>query len=104
MLIEKSITKGDVVSFKLASGEEVVAKLDGLDETRYVVTKPLMLTMSEKGLALAPFMFTIEPLAKITFTTNNVLCASKTEKQMASQYIATTTGLAIPPQASVTTN
>ena len=45
MLIEKSITKGDVVSFKLASGEEVVAKLDGLDETRYVVTKPLMLTM-----------------------------------------------------------
>ena len=26
MLIEKSITKGDVVSFKLASGEEVVAK------------------------------------------------------------------------------
>ena len=73
MLIEKSITKGDVVSFKLASGEEVVAKLDGLDETRYVVTKPLMLTMSEKGLALAPFMFTIEPLAKIIFATNNVL-------------------------------
>jgi hypothetical protein len=49
-------------------------------------------------------MFTIEPLAKITFHTNNVLCASKTEKQMASQYIATTTGLAIPPQTSVTTN
>ena len=104
MLIEKSITKGDVVSFKLASGEEVVAKLDEVNETKYTVTKPLMLTMSEKGLALAPFIFTIEPLAKITFHTNNILCASKTEKQMASQYIATTTGLAIPPQASVTTN
>lgn len=102
MLIEKSIAKGDVVSFKLASGEEVVAKLDEVQETKYVVTKPLMLTMSEKGLALAPFMFTIEPLAKISFHTNNVLCASKTEKQMASQYIATTTGLAMPTQPSVT--
>tara|TARA_B100000214_G_C23943728_1_gene616976 strand:+ start:787 stop:1098 length:312 start_codon:yes stop_codon:yes gene_type:complete len=102
MLIEKSISKGDVVSFKLASGEEVVAKLDEVQETKYVVTKPLMLTMSEKGLALAPFMFTIEPLAKISFHTNNVLCASKTEKQMASQYIATTTGLAMPTQPSVT--
>ncbi len=102
MLIEKSISKGDVVSFKLASGEEVVAKLDEVQETKYVVTKPLMLTMSEKGLALAPFMFTIEPLAKISFHTNNVLCASKTEKQMASQYIATTTGLAMPAQPSVT--
>ena len=102
MLIEKSISKGDVVSFKLASGEEVVAKLDEVQETKYVVTKPLMLTMSEKGLALAPFMFTIEPLAKISFHTNNVLCASKTEKQMASQYIATTTGLEMPTQPSVT--
>ena len=87
MLIEKSISKGDVVSFKLASGEEVVAKLDEVQETKYVVTKPLMLTMSEKGLALAPFMFTIEPLAKISFHTNNVLCASKTEKQMAKEMV-----------------
>ena len=82
----------------------MIARLDEINETKYIVNKPLMLTMSEKGLALAPFMFTIEPLAKITFHTNNVLCASKTEKQMASQYIATTTGLAIPPQTSVTTN
>jgi len=104
MLIEKTISKGDVVSFKLASGEEVVAKIDQLTDDKYIVTKPLMLTMSEKGLALAPFMFTIEPLAKIEFNASNILCVTKTEKQMASQYIATTTGLAMPPQPSVTTN
>ena len=105
MLIEKTISKGDVVSFKLASGEEVVAKIDELLDDKYIVTKPLMLTMSEKGLALAPFMFTIEPLAKIQFNASNILCVfTKTEKQMASQYIATTTGLAMPPQPSVTTN
>ena len=49
-------------------------------------------------------MFTIEPLAKIEFNASNILCVTKTEKQMASQYIATTTGLAMPPQPSVTTN
>ena len=104
MLIEKTISKGDVVSFKLAAGEEVVAKIDQLTDDKYIVTKPLMLTMSEKGLALAPFMFTIEPLAKIEFNASNILCVTKTEKQLASQYIATTTGLAMPPQPSVTTN
>ena len=104
MLLETPFKKGDVVSFKLASGEEVVAKLEEIEETKYIVTKPLMLTMSEKGLALAPFMFTIEPLAKITFHNNNILCATKTEKQMASQYIATTTGLTMVGNPGVTTN
>ena len=104
MLIENTISNCDVVSFKLASGEEVVATIDEVNDDKYIVTKPLMLTMSEKGLALAPFMFTIEPLAKIQFNASNILCATKTEKQMASQYIATTTGLAMPPQPSVTTN
>ena len=45
MLIEKTISKGDVVSFKLASGEEVVAKIDQLTDDKYIVTKPLMLTI-----------------------------------------------------------
>lgn len=104
MLVTPPISKGDIVSFKLASGEEVVAKIDEINETSYIVTKPLMLTMSKDGLALAPFMFTIEPLAKIKFHTNNVLCATKTEKQMATQYISSTSGLAIPTGPNVTAN
>ena len=56
MLIEKTISKGDVVSFKLASGEEVVAKIDQLTDDKYIVTKPLMLTMRTQALILWPML------------------------------------------------
>ena len=95
MLLEKPLTNGDTVSFKLASGEEVVARLDSLTASKYVVEKPLMLTMNKDGLALAPFMFTIEADAKITFDANNVLCASRTEKEMAKQYLSRTSNLVL---------
>jgi len=93
MLIEKPYEVNDVVSIKLSSGEELVGKL--VEEGPEVVTlaKPLMLSMTQKGMGLAPYMFTVNPESTIKFNDKNIITIVKTMDTMAKQYIQSTTGL-----------
>jgi hypothetical protein len=93
MIIQKPYEINDVVSIKLSSGEELVGKL--LEETPDTVTlsKPLMLSMTQKGMGLAPYMFTVDPETKIKFNEKNIITMVRTMQSMASQYIQSTTGL-----------
>jgi hypothetical protein len=95
MLLELPYKEGDVVSLKLTSGEEVIARLDKEDATNIVVNKPLMVIANQQGLGLAPFMFTVKPEAKFKINTSNVLCTVKTDDDMAKQYISSTSGIAV---------
>ena len=93
MLIEKPYEVNDVVSIKLSSGEELVGKL--VEEGPEVVTlaKPPMLSMTQKGMGLAPYMFTVNPESTIKFNDKNIITIVKTMDTMAKQYIQSTTGL-----------
>jgi len=95
MLIETPYKTGDTVSLKLTSGEEVVARLDKETEKGYELHKPLMLTATQQGVGLAPFMFTVGADSKFIINTQSVVCIAKTEKEAASQYVQTTTGLTV---------
>lgn len=95
MLIETPYKAGDTVSMKLTSGEEIIARLVEEGTDFYKVSKPVMVAVTQQGLGLAPFMFTVSPDAELKLSVNNVLTVSKTEKDMASQYVQNTTGLAV---------
>ncbi len=93
MLIETPYKDGDTVSFKLSSGEEIVARLDKEEADYYTLKKPMVLIAQEKGLGLAPFMFSVNPDGKFLLRTNSVSCVSKTQDEISKQYIATTSGI-----------
>jgi len=93
MLIEAPYKNGDTVSIKLTSGEEVVARLEEEKADSFILHKPLMVTATQQGLGLAPFMFTIGPDAKVKIGTNKVVCIVKTLDEMSKQYITSTTGI-----------
>lgn len=95
MLINTPYKAGDTVSMKLSSGEEIIARLVEEGTDFYKVAKPLMVAVTQQGLGLAPFMFTVEPDAEMKLAVSNVLTISKTEKEMASQYVQNTTGLTV---------
>lgn len=95
MLIETPYKVGDTVSIKLSSGEEIIARLEEEKADNLQLHKPLMVAMTQQGLGLAPFMFTVSPDAKININTKNVLCIAKTMDEMSKQYISNTTGIAI---------
>lgn len=95
MLIETPYKVGDTVSIKLSSGEELIARLEDEKAESIVIRKPLMVAVTQQGLGLAPYMFTIAPDAKITINTRNVICINKTLDEMAKQYLSNTSGILV---------
>lgn len=95
MLIEIPYRTGDIVSFKLSSGEEILGRLEEEGDKNFTVLKPMVLIMGQQGLGLAPFMFSVSPNAKFTLRKGSVSCVAKTEEEIAKQYTAQTTGIHI---------
>ena len=95
MLIEKPISLGDIVSFKLNSGEELVARMDDQTPTQYTLFKPMVLIMQQGGLGLAPFMFGVSPDAKFELQAHAVSCMAATETEIAKQYTASTSNIQV---------
>lgn len=93
MIIETPYKVGDVVSIKLSSGEEMIAKLEDESQTHLTLVKPLILVAAEKGMGLAPFMFTVSPDAKIKLNINSIICVVKSAKDASDTYIQQTTGI-----------
>jgi hypothetical protein len=93
MIIEIPYKVGDVVSIKLASGEEMLTNLVAEDSTHATVHKPLMVIATETGIGLAPFMFTVSPDAKIKLQLNSIICITKSAKDASDSYIKQTTGI-----------
>jgi hypothetical protein len=61
MLIDKGVTQGEVITLKLTSGEEIVAKLVEETDTYYKLSKPMVIGMGQKGPGLMPYLFTVNP-------------------------------------------
>ena len=93
MIIETPYKEGDTVSFKLSSGEEIVARLESQDASSYKLHKPMVLIMQQQGMGLAPFMFSVSPDAKFNLQASSVSCVAKTESEIAKQYTSTTSGI-----------
>ncbi len=95
MLLNKGFATNEVVSLKLVSGEEIVARFEEETATGYKISKPTMITMTQQGIGLMPYMFTVDPDREIVINHQAVAVISATEKVFADQYIQGTTGIKI---------
>jgi hypothetical protein len=95
MLIDKGVAVGEVITIKLTSGEELVAKLVEDQVMHYKLAHPMVIAMSPKGPALMPYLFTVDPSKQVRIVKSVVTVAEATEKQFADQFIQQTTGIAL---------
>jgi hypothetical protein len=101
MLIQKkTVSAGDIVSLRLVSGEEVVAKLKELTDKSVVLTKPVsaqlvMNAPGQGGVVLMPFMLTIDEKTDIEVGLEKVVAMALSRKEAKDQYITQTSGLAV---------
>lgn len=95
MIIDKGIAPGDVATFKLTSGEEIVAKL--IEETGYYykLSRPMVIAMGERGPGLMPYLFTVHPDKEVKLSKTTVTVAEATDATFAKQFVQTTTGIAL---------
>ncbi len=93
MLLEKPKTQGDVVTVKLTSGEEIIARFEEETATGVKITKPMMLSMSQQGVGMMPYMFTVNPNSSIVINHTAIAVLSATDSDFAKQYTTSTTGI-----------
>lgn len=93
MLIDKGVTAGEVITLKLTSGEEIVAKLEEETPTHYKLSKPMVIGMGQQGPGLMPYLFTVNPDKDIKLLKQTVTVAEATDKVFADQFIQSTTGI-----------
>ena len=92
-LIKKPIKVGEIITMKLQTAEEIIARLDKDDETTITVTRPLTLTYSAQGVGMTAWIMTAEEGAQITIDKSKIMTITPTMKQAADQYIQGTTGI-----------
>jgi hypothetical protein len=95
MLIQKSVAVGEVITLKLTSGEELVAKLAEETDSYFKLSKPMVIGMGQKGPGLMPYLFTVSPDREVKLLKTTVTVAEPTDKQFADQFVESTTGIAL---------
>jgi hypothetical protein len=95
MLIDKGVSEGEVITLKLTSGEEIVAKLVEDGAAYYKLKNPQVIGMGPKGPGLMPYLFTVDPDKEIKLSKTTVTVAEATDKSFANQFIQSTTGIAL---------
>lgn len=93
MLIDKGVSAGEVITLRIVSGEEVVAKLTEETDTTYKVSKPMTVTISNQGIGLMPFVFTTSPDKILEINKSAVSMIAPTDMGFADQYTESTTGI-----------
>lgn len=93
MLIDKGVTVGEVITLKLTSGEELVAKLVEETATYYKLKHPQVIGMGQQGPGLMPYLFTVSPDKEVKLLKTTVTVAEATDKTFADQFIQATTGI-----------
>ena len=95
MFIDKGIAIGEIVTLKLTSGEELVAKLAEEQVMHYRLSYPMVIAMSPNGPALMPYLFTVDPSKEVRIAKGVVAVIEATDKSFADQFLQQTTEIAM---------
>jgi hypothetical protein len=93
MLIDRGVCVGEVITLKLTSGEELVAKLIEETPTYYRLSRPMVIGMGKQGPGLMPYLFTVSPDKEVKLLKTTVTVAEPTDEAFAKQFLESTTGI-----------
>lgn len=86
-----------VYSFKMNSGEEIIAKVKGVNLPTVTIINPVTVVGGANGgLGLVPSLFTAKQGTSITINTNSVALFGEVDENVQTKYIEATTGITIP--------
>jgi hypothetical protein len=89
-------TPGQVYTFKLNSGEELIAKVKMAGGDWIEIENPVSVAPGPQGMGLVPSMFTASIDAEIKLNTASIAIYALTEDAVKMKYIEATTGIKIP--------
>ena len=100
MLKISNFKKGDVITVKLSTGEEVVTRFDTDTGTELKVIKPTVLTLNpQDGQAmLIPWIMSIDTSSSdpVIINKSQIVAVCKPESRLSDGYLQSTTGITKP--------
>ena len=103
MLVSKKYTEGDIISFKLSTGEEMIARIAEETDSNYVLEKPCTVMPSAQGMGLIQSLFTADQEKKVSLDKRHVIIHAPSIDAMQKHYIKTTTGIEPVTRGSIIT-
>ncbi len=103
MLVSKSYQEGDIVSFKLSTGDEIVARIISSDSDSFEISKPCTVMPSPQGMGLIQSLFTADADVNVKLQRQHVIMHAPSIDQMQKHYIKTTTGIEPVTRGSIIT-
>jgi hypothetical protein len=87
---------GKIYTFKLNSGEELIAKIVEITRDNIIISDPVSIAPGREGMQMIPSMFTAEPGTNVTLNTNSISLSAVTDDNIKDKYIEATTGIKLP--------
>jgi len=103
MLISKKYGSNDVVSFKLVTTEEVVAKIVEETAEGFIVNRPCTIIPSEQGIGLMQSLLSADINNDVLLRKEHVIMHAKSISAIEAHYIRTTTGVQVSPKGGIIT-
>lgn len=88
-----NIQSNEIYTFKLLSGEEVIARVVDVSSDSLTVTKPLSIAFTQQGVQMMPTLFTGDPNRDISVNKSAIVMCVKPREDVTNHYIEGTTGI-----------
>ena len=95
------INSGETYSFKLNSGEELIAKVIEVKDNYVIITTPVSVAPGPQGMGLIPSLFTNDQRGNVRLNTNSISLVAETEEAVKMKYIEATTGISVPSKKMI---
>lgn len=92
--INPGFTDGSIVSLKIANGDELIARYVSETPDTITINRPLAIAASATGLGMMPWIF-LGDQETLTLKNIHVLAIIKSKSDAATQYMESTTGIAL---------
>jgi len=93
--------ENDIVTFKLVTGEEIVARVVAETDTTVTIYKPLTLVHNGQGMALIQTIMSVRPEQELTVQKSAVVMSGISREEMTSAWYESTSGLKTPSKSSI---
>ena len=96
-----AIEPNKVYTFKLNSGEELIAKVIQAGSEFIQIEEPVSIAPTQQGMQMIPSVFTANPKAEFKLNTSSIALYAETDDSVRMKYLEATTGIKVPDKKIV---
>lgn len=96
-----AIEPNTVYTFKLNSGEELIAKVIQAGGDFIVIEEPVSIAPTQQGMQMIPSVFTANPKGDFKLNTSSIALYAETDDSVRMKYLEATTGIKVPDKKIV---